>query len=593
MPEPLVAATILCVAAILVGAPIRWALGVLVFATLLVPDSLVLPYAPSGYFNAQRIFLVAFLIRMLVGHWRREVPTDAFRVTPLHIALVAFAAVTYVVGVLLARFPVAPDDAFNSWLLVVDQVVFVVVVVAAIRTISDPLSVASALIGAIGVAAVIALWEHVSHDAYSVVVWFRNLPDQAGFPGARPIEVRGGDVRVRAAAGFSLSFAWIAGGLIPLALVVASWRRRWWLLVAPVVGLAVLWTYSRSVLAGLAVGVVVLVVASRFEGRVTRIVLVLGVAAALLLGMSSMLGRTFDERAAEGSNTVREERLPVVLDLAADRPLVGAGHGAVRSQGFAGTDATYVSTYVELGVVGLISLMALLATALWVTLPALRSPLRRDRAVAAATVAGVVMAIMGAGAFDLFPSVHSSRPFWALVCLGLVLTEHTGTAWSLRLPSGRLFVGAAAGLLAGFGALALAPRSDTATYRFQSLGVASDARADVPRDFIGRVRLLAACDAADAVGGRVDADVYCGPVPNAIDLADLRIAIDSDRGTRALDDAVDAIHGGIEAVVPDPELVSTGRFDDARPAWASTAMMWMPIVTGGIAVGLPDRRRRR
>jgi hypothetical protein len=589
MPAALLAALIVATLVVAVAAPVRVGFTLVVGSTLLVPDSLVFPYGISTYLNVQRLVLLAVLVRLLLGLARGDVAPSAFRATPVHIALAGFAAVAYVNGVLLADRRIGPAVAFDGWLLVADQLVFLLVVVAAIRTIGDPQWAARATVAIAGVAALAAVWEHVSREPYAVKLFFDELTEQRGAPGARAIETRGGDVRVRAAAGFALAYAWIAAALLPVAVAVAAWARRRWLAVPVLLAVTVLWTYSRSALAGIAIGAVVFVVAARFQGRPTRLVLASGLVAALALGATSTLGRTFDETAAAGSEAVRVERLPVVLDAAADSPLVGGGIGSVRTVGFAGTDASYVGTYVDLGVLGLTALLLTLAVALWVVAAGLRTPYGPDRTLAAASVAGVVMAILGAGAFDLFPSAQSARPFWLVVAIGAVVAECSGHVWQLTARPGRVLAGAAAGLALGVGIVAFAPTYDTVRYQFQSLGVASDARAMVPRDFIGRLELRTACAAlesnADALGGMT---VDCTPVPGTIDLADVRLAVPAGA---PIEPAVELARSTLRTALGTAEAAFVGADMGARPAWASTATVWAPVALATLVVVVPSRRR--
>ena len=595
MPAAVLTALLAAAVVLLVVAPLRWGLVVLLGVTLLVPDSLVVPYEISDLLNVQRLCLVAFVARLAIGLRRGDVDLDALRVTPVHVALLGFAAASFVVGVMLAPSVLGPTRPFDEWLLVVDQVLFFTVVLAAIRTVDDMRWVARVVVVLVAVSAAIAVGEHVARTSYTARVFFADLPAQADAPGARPIELRGGDVRVRGATGFALAYAWIVTALLPLVTVVSAWaRRRVWLALPPLVLVAILWTYSRSALVGVAAGAVALVVAARGEGRTTRVVAVGALAVVVVLGAGSLFDRTFDARAATGSDAVREERLPVVLEAAADRPLLGAGLTGVTALGFAGTDSSYVKLYVETGVIGLVAFGLLGVTTLTVAAGALRAPPGVDRALGAAILTGMVVSLGGALAFDLFPTTQSSRPFWLLAALGVGIGEWFGTSTALprfTAPRRLLVAGVA---LAGVVVLVLAPRVDVATYRFQALGVGSDARADVARDFVARVRVRTACAALEATADAlVDVDVTCGGVPGGLDLGQVRIAVPAGAG---FEPAAGALWEALGQVVADPRPLLVDVTAAARPAWAITAPLWAAGLAAGAALAWPSSRpgaRRR
>jgi hypothetical protein len=586
MPASFIA--LLAVAALVasVVGPLRTRLAVLVGVTLLVPDSLVFPFGISPDLRIQRIVLVAFVAGLVLDRRRHGPDEPTYRLTPVHVALTVLLAAGFATGVLLARDDLPPATTVNGWLAIVDQAVFFTAVLVALRRIGDVAWAARLIVGVAAFVALMAVLDHVLGFSLSARIFFSRLPEQATLAGARPIEIRGGDVRVRGSASFALAYAWITAGLVPLAVAVAATaRRRWWMAVPPLLLLTTLWTYSRSALGGLALGVVVLVAVAR-DRRITAWVATAGAIAVLAALSLGVVDRAFTAEAAAGSDAVRVERLPVVLGAAAERPFIGTGFGGVTTLGFAGTDATYVSTYVELGAIGVAALVLALGCAVVSVAPIVRAPAGARRIVGGAALAGVVVGVAGAAFFDLFPPAQGSRPFWLLAALGIHTVERAAPVRAIRQMSFLRLAYPIVGLAAGVAVLALAPRSEVETFEFQTISIAVDAKATQPIGYIGRTRVRTACAAFDDLAEGRDLRVDCLPLRTTTDSGSVRIA--GHRVGASAATLVDDVAAHVKGF--SSSRVATTRA--ARPAWASTAPLWLTLAGALVAAAAPRRRRR-
>ena len=195
-----------------------------------------------------------------------EIPTSALRPSRALIALALFVAVAYVVGVAGGPYPSQSERAFELWLLLVDQLLFLWAATVAVRVLGFRFVAVTAVASVVGVAC-IAILERLTGGSYAHW-WFRHQRTVR----ARRSRARAARRAARACApaGSSrLQFAWVLAFFMPLLAVFALRARRIVALAAPcVVALAIVLTVTRSVFAGLLAGGVCLILFARGDRRI-------------------------------------------------------------------------------------------------------------------------------------------------------------------------------------------------------------------------------------------------------------------------------------------------------------------------------------
>lgn len=572
------------------GRSLERALATLLAVTVLVPDTLALPGPGLQYLPVTRLVLIAFCIG-LVRHVRRgTVWYSDLRPTRVQGALVCFVVVLATTGVALGRpeLPWAPRLAALA--LVIEQFVFFSAVLIACRAIGDFRRVAR-LIALVAVASVtIALLEFVLHKSFARFVLGGPF-QRYGVLGSQPLEPRGGSVRVRAGAQFALAFGWVTTLLVPMLLVVAARaRRRRYYAIAAIAMLMVMASGSRSALPAAVVGVLVLLVAARFQRPfviVTAVGALFGVA--MLFGLPG-LAAPYRSAEATGSDRTRTDRLAVVTDAAAQRPVTGLGLGAISAQlGSYGADNSYLLMYVEGGVLALGALLAVVVTAITSVGAGLRAPPGPNRALSAACLAATVLGALGAAAYDLFSVPGSSLPFWALVALGVAVAERAPAREPATVrPSPARIAWPVGAAVIGFVLLAGAPRHTAASYRFESLPLYRVAYEQGNLDYAGRVLANTACDLARTVADP-SVSVRCRVIDQSWGLGELRVSAptreEAEREGTRITEVIHRQLPGFHAVEKD---VATGR-----PTLLVTAPMWLTLLAAIAALLLPAYPVRR
>jgi hypothetical protein len=571
------------------GRRLERALATLLAVTILVPDTLALPGPGLQYLPVTRLVLIAFCVGLVRHVHRGDIWYSDLRPTRVQGALACFALVVATTGVALARpeLPWAPRLAALA--LVVEQLVFFSAVLIACRAIGDFRRIAR-IIAIVAIASVtIALLEYVLHKSFARFVLGGPL-QRYGVLGSQPLEPRGGSVRVRAGAQFALAFGWVTTCLVPMLVVVAArTRRRGYYVAAGLAVLMVMASGSRSALPAAVIGVLVLLVAARFQ-RPFVIVTVVGAlfGVAMLFGLPG-LAAPYRSTEATGSDRTRTDRLAVVTEAAAARPVTGLGLGAITAQlGSYGADNSYLLMYVEGGVLALAALIATLVTALFSVAAGLRGPPGPDRALSAACLAATALGALGAGAYDLFSVPGSALPFWAVVALGVAVAERAPVTVVAvpRSPARVLWpIGAA---LVGLVLFAGAPRHTAVTYRFESLPLYRVAYEAGNLDYAGRVLANTGCELAR---GAADppVSVRCRVIDQSWGLGELRVsapnrALAEREGTR-ITTAVHEVLPGFRAAEKE---VSTGR-----PTLLVTAPVWLALLAAIAALFAPAYPVRR
>lgn len=566
---------------------------VLVATWLLVPGATRLPGAGTGQLFIHRALIAAVILGLLRGLVAGRIERRAIAIRGTHLAFIAFLAVSLLTGVILAEPRVPATLNNNTYAGIAEQFVFFVVALAVFRTVGARYAAVVVTVTA-GVLAAIAVSEGLL--SWSYTQWLtRDLPDATGLL-SLDLAPRGRFERVRGAATFALELGWITALLLPLTVATAlSARGRGRLLwaVPATLIVAMVWTWSRSAYAGLAVGLLVLalgVVVDRPHRAAPLAVvgLVLGG-----LALQGPLRTALDLGQTRGEQDVRFQRLPELFDLASERPLVGLGLGGLLARRFTVVDISWVNSYATIGVLGVVALAALLLTAAHGAGRFLLVGPSRTRLLAAGAAGGVVVAPIGLAAYDLFSLRNSTETVWALAALALAANEELGV---LPVPMQRraqlvprpAFALGLLGLAGGFILALSIPVVHNMDALFTTISPRTAAVAVRDNPYPGKVLGQTGCLVLDAVD--FEASVVCRDldrIPGGVGAVRIESA---DRETTAR--TYSAVDARLAETFPHAMLTVVDQ-GSGRPTWATTAPLWM--FAAGFASGalLPDRAYRR
>ncbi|MHB8682561.1 MAG: hypothetical protein ACYDA2_10775, partial [Acidimicrobiales bacterium] len=414
--------------------PLEAAVAVLVGFWLLVPGLLSVPHLPH-VFLVNRTVLWAFGLGLL---FRSPKParSSPFRLTPMHGAFGMTLVVWWFVGVVYTPVGFNVRANIDEWLLFLDMAIVFVAVLAAARMIGTRRLV-RIVVAVVGVSLVIGLVESQTGHSWGNF-FFEHLPSRYIAPGASPITTRGGAPRPSGSAQFPLEYGWVLVFLFGLVIVTslrwarARWRR-WGNLPFVVVGLPVLAAavilLAKGRSSDVAVPVVVLLLLVLGGGN--RQVVTAAVAAAVLgYSIWALDPQLFSSAFHHTESTAtRLNRLPVVFSQLVDHPWTGLSF--VGNQTFAGLDNGYAYTYAQLGILGLLSWVVLLASAAVTALSTLRAPRNsEERLLGAACFIGIIGIATACAIYDLTSTPQSRWTFAVLAALATHLKE------SLPAPAG-------------------------------------------------------------------------------------------------------------------------------------------------------------
>lgn len=584
----LVAAVLLVAAWYFVRASVFVALAALLATTFLVPGSVLLPGATSTYATVHRLLLALFVLNILSKVVRGDVAATVLQPTRLTWALGLWVSLTFAIGVAMAETTYAVGSAVFLWIFVVEYAVFFYFVTAAIRIVGDPWRVATLVVALIAVAAGVAVYEHISGVSFGR--WLARTIHSPDLRRVFDLGERGGEVRVQAGFDFALAYGSAGAILAPLAIVVASRAKNILLRIAPaLLLLSIAWTYTRSAYAGVAIGVTLLILTSRLDRRVFGYVLVGALAVASFALATSAYSRTFASQEGEGSSVVREERLPIILSNAAERPLTGKGLGSVAIEGFRTTDSVFLLTYAEIGVLGVAGLTLLLVAGTVWAARGLRAT-GRDRLIAAAVVPGMLLGIWAGAFVDAFTVSGLTRTYWLVAALGTVVSERTKPrVWGRP----RLLLRASMPVIAvlvGIGLATFAPSSATTTLRFTTRAPFDEAAAENISPFADQIVLNSTCEILEARIEVFGHKVQCFDVQTAVGVGEVRIEAPTREAVqRDIRVAVAVVRRHLRTV----RFYGVQSADRIRPTWVKTAPVWMGLAGSAIALMVPPVARRR
>ncbi|HEU5083321.1 MAG TPA: hypothetical protein VFU14_08280 [Acidimicrobiales bacterium] len=570
----------------------RGSVAVLAVTWLLVPGAARIPGAGDGHLFLHRILVAAVLAGLVRAVVLRRIDRRVFAVRGVHVAFGAYLLVALIAGVVLARPGLDATLNTNAFLELTEQAVFFVAALAAFRAAGARTS-ATIVAGVAGAGAAIGVIEHLTGWSFSQWVT-RDLADPSGLM-SLDLAVRGEHDRIRVAATFALEYGWVVALLVPVAAAAAlgtrGRARLAWLAPAAMVP-AMTWTWSRSAYAGLAVGLLVLglgLVIDRPQQALPLGVIGLVLATVLLQGP---LREALDVGVTGEDQDVRLDRLPDVLGLVSDRPLLGTGLGGLLDQRITVVDIGWVNTYATIGVIGVIALAAVLLSASHAGSRFVLAPPSRVRTIAAGATGAVVAAPLGFASYDLGTLRMSTETVWAMAALALVANEQLGLlpvpavrrGYNVPVPAALL---GALGVVGGF-ALALATPHRTSldlVYAVEDPAVAAEAPTD--QGYTIKVLSQTACVVVDDMA--LDATVRCQDLDQvAGGTGTVRIeATDA----AAVEEAGIAVAERLRDVFP-AATVAVSERGGGRPTWAATAPVWMAAAGFALGATAPDRNRR-
>jgi hypothetical protein len=577
-------------------ARLKAATVVLLAVVVLVPAGLAPPFG-IPLLSVHNVVVYGFLAGLTRRALKGEVSATALRPNIVVYCFLVFLAVVYVNGVVLSD-PGVPGT-INKFQIYVDHFALFLAVLAAARLIGDVRWVASAYVGVTLVSVGIALVEHFTRGSWAHW-WYQGNPAQANSVGGQVLESVGrtreaggtGELRVRAATAFALEFGWVIALAFPLLLVITARSRHLLLRAAPAAAvLAVTWSNTRSAMAAVAVGLVLVVLLTRFDRRVVATSLALVAGALVVYVASTSVRDPFAVANQSGSIDVRSDRLPRVGAVVADEPFIGVGLGGLSTVGLQTLDSTYLFIVAETGVIGLVVFCTLLLTAVAVVVSGARVRDGPDRDLRGALAVAAILAIPGAGALNLLGLPGAGRQFWLVVALGIAaleratagrpVVERTRSPWRVVA-----VVGVAFGAL---GVRALVPTHAVASYSIETIPVTGFQGTNSAQVLQGEILARTACDLyednAEASGGKV----RCEIPKTTPGLARLRVETSSATRTTT---AVERAHDHLERTLPAFAAQWPAPIDVGQPTWAHTAPAWAPITALAAAVLVPGRRRR-
>lgn len=593
MPSLVLSAVLGAGVLLAVGGRPRAMAWVLTVMWLLVPGATRVPGTGAGQLFIHRLVIAAVVVGLLRGLLQARVDRRVFAIRGTHVAFIAFLAVAVVTGVILAEPRIPAPLSTNTYAGLAEQFAFFVVALAVFRAVGAHYAAVVVTVTA-GVLAAIAVSEGLL--SWSYTQWFtRDLPDATGLL-SLDLTRRGPFERVRGSALFALELGWITALLLPLTVATAMSARgrgRFLWAVPATLIVAMVWTWSRSSYAGLAVGLLVLalgVVVDRPQRAAPLAVVGLVLGGLVLQGP---LRTTLDLGQTSGEQDVRFQRLPELFDLASERPLVGLGLGGLLDRRFTAVDLSWVNSYATIGVLGVVALAALLLTAAHGAGRFLLAGPSGTRLLAAGAAGGVVVAPIGLAAYDLLSLRTSTQTVWALTALALAANEELGVLPVPMQRRAQLVPRPAFGLgllgLAGGFVLALSvPAVHHMDALFTTISPRTAAVGVRDNPYPGKVLGQTGCLVLNAVDfeGSVDCrDI--DRVPGGVGL--VRIESGDPETTARTYAAVDA---NLAAVFPHAMLTVVDQ-GSGRPTWATTAPVW--LFAAGFASGalLPDRAYRR
>lgn len=246
-----------------------------------------------------------------------------------------------------------------------------------------------------------------------------------------------------------IEFGVVMAILLPPALHFGFFARtrgeKWlWWLCASLIAIGIPLSVSRSGILGIMVALPVIGLAWSWRRRLNVAAGTVGFTAltwAAIPGLVGTLRNLFTNTEHDLSVQARIDRVPRVLELLAEKPWFGRGVGTYSIEDYFLLDNQYYVSAIEVGLIGVMVVIALMFTGLAVA----RAVHRRandavDRHLAAALAASLTVVIVSIFTFDAFHyGLFSGLMFLTLGCLGAL--------WRLTSLEGSGSLGGASGAL--------------------------------------------------------------------------------------------------------------------------------------------------
>lgn len=586
-------------AALAFKGPILASLAAVFTAVLLVPDTAFLPGGAFDHLPLYRIVLLAFVAGMVARVIRREASIGILRASPIVAAFAVWLMGAAILGIALAPSGLDTTARYRAFFGFADQALMFVGVLAAARLVGNAEAVARVLITVFAVSVAIAAAEQVFDWSFGrSVLTFPGL--RQSVLGAQDLELRDSTARVRAAAQFSLGYAWTSAIILPLVTATIAHLRSRLLWVLPAIaGATIIWTRSRSALPALGIGLVLVVALSGFRKHLVLLLIVAALGATSMYLSQPSLREPFTSQSAQDSDRSRQDRQTAALSHAADRPVIGLGLGALNAQHrIYGVDFEFLYVFAELGAIGLALFCFLLAVALLACGRGLRAPPGPQRTLAAATTTAAALAVAAGVSYDFFNIPGSALPFWAVVAIGVSNGEAVGAAATQRLderrsrlawfgPGARLALPIAC-LVVGVVLARSQPTTAELSASFETLPVYLTATTYTDFAHTGTIISEAACELAEALRTQ-SSSIRCWPIDGSGGLGEITW-----RGPSAAAVQADAFASAttIRRSFPGfrPHALTLVPVVN-KPIWATTAPWWLTLTGIGASLFIPWRRR--
>lgn len=592
MPSILIVALAGVLALVHLRASFKVSIAVFIATTFLVPESLIVPGTLASVLVV-RVGLWMAIVGTFIRVSRGQLPSWSVRPTRILAAFGVFVVLAYLLGVSRGVYPSRGDVAFDNWFFVLDQLLVLWLATVAVRVLGVRW-VAMAVATMTVVVSGVGILERVTGNSYGHF-WFEHVA-------ARPLasdvlERRGAALRVRGPASYSLEYAWVLSILFPLVAVLAMRAKTILAMVWPgVVMVAIIWTVTRSVFAGLAIGALFLVLSARGDRRILFSVGIAGLLAVTLYFGTSTVRSPYQSASPE-SERVRERRLTLITQEMASQPWLGLGLDGLTARNIIGTDSALLTTYASVGVIGLAALIGALGAAIATAGAATVRAGPRLAPIGGAVLGGLTAAVVGMFAFDPLTASFASWNIWMLAAIGVGLYEEVMAERGaleerpIVMNGGRLAL-PAIGLVAGVFLSVVAPAHVAVQMRIFTLDPTYLTVSRKPNDdYIGRVILETICDAGrNAIGPKIKLDCFdpmnLGPGTGIVRLEAANVRLLSAARLEFVA-AAGRVHSN--------QTVITNGPSSGRPTWARTAPLTGLILGAEAALLLPTftlRRRR-
>ncbi len=401
------------------------AIGIFAALLLLIPSTQVLPGLRA--IGSLAHVMAWGLLLWWIAEWLAYRHRALDPVSKAMGAMVLVALASYAVGMTLPLHEDQIRAADRGLVVVLTGIGVVLVAAQGIQTLRQLNAVILALVCLGGVVGAIALVQFATGlDIGSIikVPLLNQMVTNAGMA-----DVRFGFVRTNATAAHPIELGVVMAALSPLGLHLIVQARRLWIAVpTSLMLLAIPTTLSRSGFIALTVGIVVVMLSWSWLDRLV-VLSVMGVLGLLAVVVRPGLGEgvvdLFTLAGSDDSILGRTSDYDVIGGYLQTSPLFGTGLGTFLPERFIILDNQFLLTLIDMGAIGLITLVVLLGTAVMtcasVSIRSRSGALSRMAIAVAASLAAIIVSL---GFFDALSFGMVTGLLWIL--LGL-----SGATWHI------------------------------------------------------------------------------------------------------------------------------------------------------------------